>query len=107
MLEKEVSAHKKEIKTRDLSIGEKEKKIYELKKKNQELDKFKFVLDFKIRELKHQARLSSWAEGSLLYLSVLMRCLPVIFAVPLPLPLPLLLLPQSINCHHYCHYHSQ
>ena len=35
-------------------IGEKEKRIYELKKKNQELDKFKFVLDFKIRELKRQ-----------------------------------------------------
>jgi hypothetical protein len=32
----------------------KEKKIFELKKKNQELDKFKFVLDFKIRELKQQ-----------------------------------------------------
>lgn len=54
LLEKEVSAHKKEIKTRDASIGEKEKRIYELKKKNQELDKFKFVLDFKIRELKQQ-----------------------------------------------------
>jgi len=54
LLEKEVSAHKKEIKTRDVSIGEKEKRIYELKKKNQELDKFKFVLDFKIRELKQQ-----------------------------------------------------
>eukprot|EP01038_Epipyxis_sp_PR26KG_P004822 gene4822-6757_t len=54
LLEKEVSAHKKEIKTRDISIGEKEKRIYELKKKNQELDKFKFVLDFKIRELKQQ-----------------------------------------------------
>lgn len=54
VLEKEVSAHKKEIKTRDVTIGEKEKRIYELKKKNQELDKFKFVLDFKIRELKQQ-----------------------------------------------------
>lgn len=54
VLEREVSAHKKEIKLRDTSIGEKEKRIYELKKKNQELDKFKFVLDFKIRELKKQ-----------------------------------------------------
>jgi chromosome segregation ATPase len=54
VLEREVSAHKKEIKVRDTSIGEKEKRIYELKKKNQELDKFKFVLDFKIRELKKQ-----------------------------------------------------
>jgi WD40 repeat protein len=54
ILEKEVSAHKKEIKIRDGAIGDKEKRIYELKKKNQELDKFKFVLDFKIRELKRQ-----------------------------------------------------
>jgi WD40 repeat protein len=54
VLEKEVSAHKKEIKLRDGAIGDKEKRIYELKKKNQELDKFKFVLDFKIRELKRQ-----------------------------------------------------
>ena len=54
ILEKEITLHKKEIKTRDGAIGEKEKRIYELKKKNQELDKFKFVLDFKIRELKRQ-----------------------------------------------------
>lgn len=54
VLEKEVSAHKREIKLRDGAIGDKEKRIYELKKKNQELDKFKFVLDFKIRELKRQ-----------------------------------------------------
>lgn len=54
MLEKEVTAHKKEIKSKDIITGNKEKKIYELKKKNQELDKFKFVLDFKIRELKQQ-----------------------------------------------------
>ena len=53
-LEKEISIHKKEIKSRDISIGEKERRVYELKKKNQELDKFKFVLDFKIRELKQQ-----------------------------------------------------
>lgn len=33
-------------------IGEKEKKIYSLKKKTQELEKFKFVLDYKIKELK-------------------------------------------------------
>mmetsp|Transcript_26936 Transcript_26936/g.41053 ORF Transcript_26936/g.41053 Transcript_26936/m.41053 type:complete len:247 (+) Transcript_26936:277-1017(+) len=33
-------------------IGDKEKKIYTLKKKTQELEKFKFVLDYKIKELK-------------------------------------------------------
>lgn len=53
-LEKELLAHKSEIKKRDETIGTKEKKIYELKKKNQELEKFKFVLDFKIKDLKRQ-----------------------------------------------------
>lgn len=38
-LEKEIGMHKKEIKSRDVSIGEKEKRVYELKKKNQELGK--------------------------------------------------------------------
>lgn len=52
--EKEVSVHKKEIKSRDISVGDKERRIYDLKKKNMELDKFKYVLDFKIRELKEQ-----------------------------------------------------
>ena len=33
-------------------IGDREKKIYQLKKKTQELDKFKYVLDYKIKELK-------------------------------------------------------
>jgi hypothetical protein len=33
-------------------ITEKEKRIYDLKKKTQELEKYKFVLDFKIKELK-------------------------------------------------------
>ena len=34
-------------------MKEKEQRIYELKKKTQELEKFKFVLDYKIKELKH------------------------------------------------------
>merc|ERR1719240_736501 len=33
-------------------IFEKEKAIYQLNKKTQELEKFKFVLDYKIKELK-------------------------------------------------------
>jgi len=44
----------KEIKDRDKTIGDKETKIYELKKQNAELEKFKFVLDYKIKELKAQ-----------------------------------------------------
>merc|ERR1711907_525601 len=39
---------------RDETIGDKEKRIYDLKKKNQELEKFKFVLDYKIKELRKQ-----------------------------------------------------
>ncbi|TYZ58912.1 hypothetical protein PybrP1_009516 [[Pythium] brassicae (nom. inval.)] len=53
-LEREIQALKREIRARDETIGEKEKRIYDLKKKNQELEKFKFVLDFKIKELKRQ-----------------------------------------------------
>eukprot|EP00998_Keelungia_sp_KM082_P011069 NODE_72_length_2822_cov_65.725788_g68_i0.p1 GENE.NODE_72_length_2822_cov_65.725788_g68_i0~~NODE_72_length_2822_cov_65.725788_g68_i0.p1 ORF type:complete len:921 (-),score=372.38 NODE_72_length_2822_cov_65.725788_g68_i0:59-2716(-) len=53
-LEKDIEALKNEIKERDETIGDKEKRIYDLKKKNQELEKFKFVLDYKIRELKSQ-----------------------------------------------------
>jgi len=36
------------------SVAVQEKRIYDLKKKNQELEKFKFVLDYKIKELKKQ-----------------------------------------------------
>lgn len=43
---------KEEIQDRDKTIGIKESRIYDLKKKNQELEKFKFVLDYKIKELK-------------------------------------------------------
>ena len=39
---------------RDKNIQEGERRMYDLKKKNQELEKFKFVLDFRIKELKEQ-----------------------------------------------------
>ncbi|KAJ3142003.1 Cilia- and flagella-associated protein 57, partial [Physocladia obscura] len=54
MLEKEIIAFKKEMAERDELIQDKERRVYELKKKNQELEKFKFVLDFRIKELKEQ-----------------------------------------------------
>lgn len=44
--------YKKDIKARDNTIIEREKKILDMKKKNQELEKFKYVLDYKINELK-------------------------------------------------------
>merc|ERR1719228_236725 len=53
-LEKDITGLKHEIMERDETIQEKEKRIYDLKKKNQELEKFKFVLDYKIKELRKQ-----------------------------------------------------
>lgn len=43
-----------DIDERDTVIGDKEKSIYALKKQNQELEKHKFVLDHRIRQLKAQ-----------------------------------------------------
>merc|ERR1711988_709146 len=54
MAERDIVGLKKEIKERDETIGDKEKRIYDMKKKNQELEKFKFVLDYKIKELRKQ-----------------------------------------------------
>ena len=51
-LQEEIRKKTLEILERDTMIGDKEKKIYTLKKKTQELEKFKFVLDYKIKELK-------------------------------------------------------
>jgi septal ring factor EnvC (AmiA/AmiB activator) len=42
----------KEISEKDIQVGFKEDDIYKLKKKTQELGKFKFVLDYKIKDLK-------------------------------------------------------
>lgn len=53
-LERDVLDLKKEITERDVTIQDKEKRIYDLKRNNQELEKFKFVLNYKIRELKSQ-----------------------------------------------------
>ena len=47
-----INEQKKEIHEKDNQIGDREKVIYGLKKKTQELEKFKFVLDYKIKELK-------------------------------------------------------
>lgn len=45
---------KKEIFERDYTITENERRFSEVKNKNQELDKFKFVLNHKIKELRMQ-----------------------------------------------------
>eukprot|EP00971_Amphidinium_carterae_P057544 1137743-Amphidinium_carterae.1 len=51
---KDKDSNEKEIRERDKTIADKEHRIYDLKKQNQELEKFKFVLDYKIKELKAQ-----------------------------------------------------
>jgi chromosome segregation ATPase len=47
-----ISDQQKEIHDKDTQIGERERVIYSLKKRTQELEKFKFVLDYKIKDLK-------------------------------------------------------
>lgn len=55
-MERDVIDLKKEIAERDNTIQDKERRIYELKRKKQELEKYKFVLNYKITELKNQVR---------------------------------------------------
>ena len=47
-----IEAQKAELESRRATIDDKDARIIELKKKTQELEKFKFVLDYKIKELK-------------------------------------------------------
>ena len=53
-LDRDIAQLRALIHNRDSTIGDRERRIYDLKKKNQELEKFKFVLDYKIKELKGQ-----------------------------------------------------
>lgn len=53
-LDKQITELKKEIGERDITIQDKEQQIYNAKRTNQELEKFKFVLNYKIRELESQ-----------------------------------------------------
>jgi uncharacterized protein (DUF3084 family) len=51
-LKQQIQSQEGELKERDTTIKDKDKRIIDLKKKTQELEKFKFVLDYKIKELK-------------------------------------------------------
>lgn len=51
-LKGEIENQINEIAERKRTIADKETRIFQLKKKTQELEKFKFVLDYKIKELK-------------------------------------------------------
>jgi regulator of replication initiation timing len=53
-LGKQIADLKKEIIERDATIQDKEKQIYDIKRINQELEKYKFVLNYKIQELRNQ-----------------------------------------------------
>jgi len=53
-LMKDKESNAKEIKERDRTIQDKESRIIDLRKQNLELEKFKFVLDYKTKELKAQ-----------------------------------------------------
>ena len=51
-LKNQIENQKGELASRAATIEDKDARIIELKKKTQELEKFKFVLDYKIKELK-------------------------------------------------------
>ena len=51
-LRQDIELKRTEISERDVTLEEKKVRILDLKKKIQELEKFKFVLDYKIKELK-------------------------------------------------------
>ncbi|CAG5122075.1 unnamed protein product, partial [Candidula unifasciata] len=53
-LEKDITALKSNIRDRDANIQVKEADIFILKRKNNELEKFRFVLTYKIKELREQ-----------------------------------------------------
>ena len=44
----------KNIRERDEAISQNERRIFQLKQQNHELEKFKFVLDYKIKELREE-----------------------------------------------------
>lgn len=53
-LKQQIESQDGELKERLTTIDDKNRRIIDLKKKTQELEKFKFVLDYKIKELKRE-----------------------------------------------------
>ena len=51
-LSDEIKELKDDIRNEDVKIAERENNIYKLKKKTHELEQFKFVLDYKIKDLR-------------------------------------------------------
>lgn len=54
-LERDAAALKREVKERDAALADKEARVLELRRKNGELEKARFVLDFRARELRAAA----------------------------------------------------
>eukprot|EP00698_Gefionella_okellyi_P005561 TRINITY_DN15065_c0_g1_i1.p1 TRINITY_DN15065_c0_g1~~TRINITY_DN15065_c0_g1_i1.p1 ORF type:complete len:1237 (-),score=364.60 TRINITY_DN15065_c0_g1_i1:70-3780(-) len=52
--EKQILLLQKNIRERDEAISQNERRIFQLKQQNHELEKFKFVLDYKIKELRDE-----------------------------------------------------
>eukprot|EP01116_Phalansterium_solitarium_P012663 TRINITY_DN2915_c0_g1_i12.p1 TRINITY_DN2915_c0_g1~~TRINITY_DN2915_c0_g1_i12.p1 ORF type:complete len:1129 (+),score=470.31 TRINITY_DN2915_c0_g1_i12:137-3523(+) len=53
-LEDTIEALRKEVEERNATVGHKEARILEVKQRNQELQKYRFVLDYKINELEDE-----------------------------------------------------
>lgn len=61
----DIKAKERELAERDQTISDKEKKIDELKEKTRDLEKMKFVLDYKIKELRREVTPRKEIIGSL------------------------------------------
>lgn len=60
-----IQSQKSELSERETTINDKTARIQNLVQRTQELEKFKFVLDYKIKELKKDIRPSSEKSGAL------------------------------------------
>ncbi len=60
-----ISSQKSELQERETTIRDKDARISALKLKTQELEKFKFVLDYKIKELKKDIKPNAESSSAL------------------------------------------
>lgn len=51
---RDLETARREVAERDAAVREKEQRLHEIRKQNQELEKFRYVLSFKVRELQRQ-----------------------------------------------------
>lgn len=60
-----IASQRSELSERETTIKDKDGRITQLKLKTQELEKFKFVLDYKIKELKKDIKPNAETAGAL------------------------------------------